>query len=311
MNLLYESRTTTNSMERLPTLLNLSYSGLGNDGIYKLAKSCLSCETAPSPLVVLWLENNEIYPKGASALGQVISSSPNMKYLYMAHNSIGSSGVADLAPEAIRQLQIWNLAENEIGQMGARAIADCLKSPKSSVETLVLESNHFRNEGAKSLAESLKVNKTLKVLDVRYNGITVEGIRAFRDMLVQGNKTLQYLYFEEGRNKNTKSCCHRRLEIGYDRGHQARKPSGAMFVEEASQSTELCDCECCRLREEINYYLALNRAGRHTFGDFNLPSGLWPRIIERVSSGDPKILYAMLTSRPDILLVVLLRPACS
>lgn len=289
-------------MERLPTLLNLSCEGLGNDGIHKLAKC--SCETAPSPLVVLWLENNEIYPKGASALGQVISSSPNMKYLYMAHNSIGNSGVSELAPKAIRQLQVCNLAENEIGQMGARTIADCLKSPKSSVKTLVLESNHLRNEGAKSLAESLKVNETLQVLDVRYSSITEEGIRAFRDMLVQDNKTLQYLYFEqEEQKKNAK--CHRRLEIGRHR-HRARNPSGAMFVEEAIQSTEPCDCECCRLREEINYYLALNRAGRHTFGDFNLPRGLWPRIIERVSSDDPKILYAVLTSRPDILLV---RPA--
>ena len=293
-------------MERLPTLLNLSCGGIGNHGVNKLAQSFLSCNTAPSPLVVLWLENNEIYPKGASALGQIISSSPNMKYLYMAHNSISNSGVAELAPKAIRQLQVCNLAENEIGQMGARAIADCLKSSKSTVETLVLESNHLRNEGAKSLAESLKLNETLQLLDVRYNCITVEGVRAFRDVLVRDNKTLQYLYFEEEERNN--AMCHRRLEIGRHRHRQARKP----FVDEASQSTEpACDCECCRLREEINYYLALNRAGRHSFGDFNLPSCLWPRIIERVlsSGGDPKILYAMLTSRPDILLVR--PPACS
>ena len=294
-------------MERLPTLLNLSCGGLGNHGIYKLAKSYLSSETAPSPLVVLWLENNEIHPKGASALGQIISSSPNMKYLYMAHNSIGNSGVAELAAKALRQLQVCNLAENEIGEMGARAIADCLKSPKSAVETLVLESNHLRDEGAKSLAESLKVNNTLQLLDVRYNCITVEGVRAFRDMLVRDNKTLQYLYFEEEEEeeeRNNAAMCHRRLEIGCHRHRRrARKP----FVDEASQSIEpACDCECCRLREEINYYLALNRAGRHTFGDFNLPNGLWPRIIERVlsSGGDmSKILYAMLISRPDILLV--------
>jgi hypothetical protein len=305
--------------ERLPTLLNLSCTGLGNDGIYKLAKRCLSCaETAaPSPLVVMWLENNEIYPKGASALSQVISSSPNMKYLYMAHNSISDSGVADLAPHAIRQLQVCNLAENEIGPMGASAIADCLINPNSStmMETLVLESNHLGNEGAKLLAESLKVNETLQVLDVRYNCITVEGIRAFRDRLVQDNKTLQYLYFEEKEHNNAK--CHRRLEIGrHHQHHRARKPSRAVFVAEASQSSTkpCCDCECCRLREEINYYLALNRAGRHTFGNFNVPSGLWPRIIERVPptvDNSPKILYAMLTSRPDILLVASRGPPAS
>ena len=92
-----------------------------------------------------------------------------------------------------------------------------------------------------------------------------------------------------------------------------------------------CSCDRCKLRLDIEYYLALNRAGRHSFGNMTLHPGLWSRIFSRVSeeevedvfvgsskggsseaatSGaadtgevgyDPSILYAMLCTRPDVL----------
>ena len=64
-----------------------------------------------------------------------------------------------------------------------------------------------------------------------------------------------------------------------------------------------CTCELCQIRYEIEYYLALNRVGRSSFGDLSIKANLWPRILAKASQHDePALLYAMLKTRPDVAL---------
>ena len=170
-----------------------------------------------SPLVAIWLDGNDIYPSGAKAMRDLLEVSPRLKYLYMPSNYIGNAGVAALAPQAFHQCEVCNLGDNKIDSIGATSIANALASHnideeegnnnnnnnnnddiQSKVKTLILDNNAIGNDGAISIAESLKHNTTLKHLDIRYNKIGKDGLVAFRDVLQSGeNTTLQQLLFEE------------------------------------------------------------------------------------------------------------------
>jgi hypothetical protein len=235
-------------------------------------------------LVVVWLENNEISNKGAEALTRVVTSSPSLKYLYLAHNSIGNTGAAKIAMNAFRKLEKCDLSYNGIGQEGAEIIADCLSSETSSIKSLILDSNELGDKGAATLAKGLEHNTTLEVLDARNNHIREAGMKAFRDMLVKGNKTLKHLYLEDV------ECCGR---------CQSDEPPSLKRARKYASEKQICTQ--CRVRNEIEFYLALNRGGRHALGDFDLPSNLWPRMLGRVSDKDPTLLFVLLSGRPDIL----------
>ena len=200
------------------SLLNLSGQGIGSAGVTKLVDSCNSgyqvkkknalvnpvshctnddgnddddgvhsTAAVSLPLVVLWLENNEIYSRGATSIKKLIEYSPHLKYLYMAHNHIGNVGIQVLAPTIFHQLQVCNIADNDIGPIGAESIATCLSSSSSSsspsftTETLILESNKLGDDGATSIAQGLRSNTTLQELDLRYNKIGIQGLTSIRD----------------------------------------------------------------------------------------------------------------------------------
>ena len=70
-------------------------------------------------------------------------------------------------------LQLLNIRDNSIGDKGIEAIAQQL------AHTRIMELNvagcGFTDTGAKSLADGIKNNHTIGILDVLYNFITVDG----------------------------------------------------------------------------------------------------------------------------------------
>jgi Ran GTPase-activating protein (RanGAP) involved in mRNA processing and transport len=71
---------------------------------------------------------------------------------------------------------------NPIGKDGAKAIAEALKV-NAVVTTLALYDNNIGPEGAKAIAEALKVNAVLTFLDLRDNKIGPEGANAIAEAL--------------------------------------------------------------------------------------------------------------------------------
>ena len=65
-----------------------------------------------------------------------------------------------------------NLGENRIDPEGARSLADALKV-NASLTTLDISNNKIADEGVKPICEALKENKTLTSLDL--NARTVSG----------------------------------------------------------------------------------------------------------------------------------------
>ena len=68
-----------------------------------------------------------------------------------------------------------DVSGNDIGGDGAWWLADAIGSDRCELRSLNLGSNRIGDGGAKDIAEELRVNSTLHVLDLRRNGISAEG----------------------------------------------------------------------------------------------------------------------------------------
>ena len=176
----------------------------------------------------------------------------------------------------------------------------------TKISTLILDNNKIGDEGIKRIAEALKYNTSLKNLDVRYNNISIVGIRAIRDVLKnKQNTTLQTFCFEEHhdrvREQTAPGCCCSctRSPPSSPRLRQRNCKSPRVVMEPRSD----CNCEECQIRYEIDYYLAMNRAGLRTqnhLGDVSVPTACWSKVMGRVTYDEPSILYTILKDRPDI-----------
>ncbi|WP_375331722.1 hypothetical protein [Candidatus Tisiphia endosymbiont of Temnostethus pusillus] len=85
-----------------------------------------------------------------------------------------------------------NLSSNQIGDAGAKSLAECLKDNKS-ITTLKLNNNQIGDAGAKSLAECLKDNKSITTLKLNNNQIGDAGAKSLAECL-KDNKSITNLY---------------------------------------------------------------------------------------------------------------------
>jgi len=74
------------------------------------------------------------------------------------------------------------MSYNEIGVEGGKAVAEMMKV-NTTVRTLDIGGNKIGDEGGKAMAEMLKLNTTLHTLYITYNNIGVEGGKAIAEML--------------------------------------------------------------------------------------------------------------------------------
>ncbi|XP_005224707.1 NLR family CARD domain-containing protein 3 isoform X4 [Bos taurus] len=91
------------------------------------------------------------------------------------------------------RIQRISLAENQISNKGAKALARSLLVNRS-LTTLDLRSNSIGPQGAKALADALKINRTLASLSLQSNRIRDDGARCMAEALAT-NRTLSVLQF--------------------------------------------------------------------------------------------------------------------
>jgi Ran GTPase-activating protein (RanGAP) involved in mRNA processing and transport len=75
-----------------------------------------------------------------------------------------------------------NLTAKSIGDDGAKAIAEALKV-NTVLTSLSLDDNSIGDDGAKAIAEGLKVNTVLTRLDLDNNSIGNDGAKAIAEAL--------------------------------------------------------------------------------------------------------------------------------
>nr|XP_033770986.1 NLR family CARD domain-containing protein 3 isoform X2 [Geotrypetes seraphini] len=85
------------------------------------------------------------------------------------------------------QIQKISLAENQIGNKGAKALARSLMVNRS-LAMLDLRSNSIGSKGAKALADALKINQVLLSLNLQNNLIKEEGAKFIAEALLSNRK---------------------------------------------------------------------------------------------------------------------------
>ena len=159
-------------------------------------------------LKVLNLNHNNITHKRMESIVTIIKSSTNLTHFTVAHNPIGDDGIqllSSLNLEHLIQLDISNIRMTEVGIC---ALHDYFKFNKS-LQSLEISNNNIKDNGlirmlcnfpstlvrlsvakccltctgAVNISEVLRINKTVKYLDISDNPVGDDGISAISDGL--------------------------------------------------------------------------------------------------------------------------------
>ena len=113
----------------------------------------------------------------------VIMQSSVLETLYLATNKLTLADGKLTNAIANGTIKTLYLGFNNIGVEGAKHLADALKVNKT-LEKIDLRWNNISDEGLKHLADALKDNDTLQVIDLHRNNIGDEGAKHLADALI-------------------------------------------------------------------------------------------------------------------------------
>ena len=138
-------------------------------------------------------------PDGIRPLLGAMMHSDRVKRLLLGNNIIGDGGAAAIAgflrERRDSPLDCWYIAGNQIGPDGIAHVCAALAGD-TRVTSLWLKRNPLKPAGMRPIAELLRVNRTITVLDLVNCGLLDEGLTVVLDALSgpRGNKTLRHLY---------------------------------------------------------------------------------------------------------------------
>lgn len=179
-------------MEDLEPLLNFLRSGDGVDDETMFKRGALL------PDGKLDLCKQVVGPTGINPLLQSMACNPYVTTLMIGNNIVGNDGARSIA-EYIKSgksaLRTWYIAGNNFDGEGIKPIAEAL-SQDSQVTALWLKRNPLLPAGVGHLANMLRLNCTLQVLDLVNTGVQDEGVRLLFAGL-EHNKALKHLYLDQ------------------------------------------------------------------------------------------------------------------
>jgi len=117
---------------------------------------------------------------GLFALTQAFKTMTNLQKINLAKNTCRNEGIEAFAKyltsPAGKSVTMVNLNENNLGDAGCKALAEMLKVNKT-LKYLDIGLNYITNDGAKEVAAALEVNKTIKMLAISGNDIEDKELR--------------------------------------------------------------------------------------------------------------------------------------
>ncbi|XP_056432811.1 NLR family CARD domain-containing protein 3 [Gadus chalcogrammus] len=133
----------------------------------------------------LRLENNHFKDNVMELLGSLLSAKDcQVQKISLADNSIGNLGAKALSRALLvnRTLTALDLRSNNIGAKGARFLAEALKMNQALV-SINFQNNAIGEEGTRALADVLLVNRKLVSLNIQNNAIGPGGARRLAEAL--------------------------------------------------------------------------------------------------------------------------------
>ncbi|KAJ0393984.1 hypothetical protein P43SY_007499 [Pythium insidiosum] len=229
------------------TFLNLSWNRLGNDGVAGLASALprnvrlLRLDLRGNELSTagiqaisaglrgnaclqeLYLRWNTICPAGAEALAQALAGNQSLRVLDVEHHTMGPRGALAFATmlRKNRHLRELNMKGDDsisdgdahgIGADAAQAIAGALTESNRALATLSIGQNQVGRDGIAAFAQLVKVNTTLRVLDLSLSPMDGKLAERFFECLSM-NCTLRKLSLAHNHISNDgMAACLRALE---------------------------------------------------------------------------------------------------
>ena len=209
---------------------------------------------------------------------------PSLKCISIARNVLNASCMSSLATLLKLHPSLEELDLSNCWAEDATCWDDVLSalSSNGSLKTISLERCYLGDKGATAIGQALAVNAKLQSIDLCHNGISIHGITALVEGLKE-NDTLQRLFLH-GNSNETESLVLLRNLIRHD-----NFTLRVVFVPESP------------LQDELQFYGALNYAGRQYVGGATISPSLWPIILERALDIRPDIAFHLLQQRPDLL----------
>ncbi|XP_059952019.1 leucine-rich repeat-containing protein 74A [Mesoplodon densirostris] len=110
-------------------------------------------------------------PRGTKAIAIALVSNTTVLRLELADNGITEEGILSLV-EMLQEnyyLQEMNISDNDLGLEGARILSEFLQNNTSSLFSLQLSGNNFKEESAELFCQALSTNYRIKSLDLSHN----------------------------------------------------------------------------------------------------------------------------------------------
>jgi Ran GTPase-activating protein (RanGAP) involved in mRNA processing and transport len=232
------------------------------------------------------------------ALCKSLRGNTTLRNLDVSYNNVCLDGACATALKLdAASLETLNLNGNNGTSCGIAALAQSLRGP-CTLKELSLVRCSLDDTGLLKLGEALTSNVSLEILGVRRNNFTHNGACQFFELLPQmkGLKTVYGLVI--GRNGvPPPEAVGMALLDGLRKNTKLQKvfPDGGATVDSYFSPD---------LAREIDFYLELNRHGRMLLtlsGHSEPPSGLWPRVLAKLSSPrDRSLLFYFLQNKPKI-----------
>ena len=225
------SKETTAVDPWLPRIYN-------NDEYLQLGLTFARPETAGSDTNVVAKKNGAVSQNkqtfrpigdiGTIRLSEALRYNSRLLYLDLSGNQIGSIGAMELAKALFRN-------DNHTGHFIS----------STTLQSLNLSRNHIGDEGARSFADALRFNSTLRHFDLSCNAVSIRGITALLEC-VDVNQSLRVLHLSgnlEGVTKNemsklvqslTSSVVGNRLEVLDIQSKYHNRNTNSSFLEGAS-----------------------------------------------------------------------------
>ncbi|XP_054096205.1 leucine-rich repeat-containing protein 74A isoform X2 [Callithrix jacchus] len=131
------------------------------------------------------LNHHGLGPRGTKAIAIALVSNTTVTKLELEDNGITEEGILSLV-EMLQEnyyLQEMNISNNQLGLKGARIISDFLETNTSSIWSLELSGNDFKEESAALLCQVLSSNYRIKKLDLSHNQFSDVGGEHLGQML--------------------------------------------------------------------------------------------------------------------------------
>jgi len=161
---------------------------LGAEGIDRIiAVLAFLHKKKAAPLTALALNNADLNNSGAEKVARYLTETPvQLQLLELACNNIWQAGFSHFASalnsSAQCSIQELNLDNNHLGDDGMVTLAEVLKE-NTTLTSVSLDQNAITDVGCEALAASLTFNSTLVRLSIKANQIGDDGATALANML--------------------------------------------------------------------------------------------------------------------------------